>query len=343
MSDTETPPAISSEAEAGAEVCCGGGEEGHGCSAVPTAGAARPGPLDGCPTPLAWQQVLTAFHEQGTSFEVHRPGHVLRGRTWGEGPPLYLLCGMGGTADTFCLVTYLLRDLFRCVVFDYPGTFEPVRPARRITLESLRDDLLAVADQQGDDQFSLFATSFGGLVALEALAANPDRITRAVLQGTFAYRRLSLAERGIIRLGSILPGPLKWLPGTRTIQEQNHRRWFPPLDATRWQFFVDDAGRLPIHSVARRGAIIRDTDLRPRLPQIHQPILLIQTEGDGLVTRDCHEALAGGLPHAESAWMHSAGHVPHLTSPHRLAKFLRDFLMTSQAPVEQGERGASAP
>ena len=175
----------------------------------------RPGPLDGCPTPLAWQQVLASFHEQSTPFEVRRPGHVLRGRSWGQGPPLYLLCGMGGTADTFCLVTYLLRDLFRCVVFDYPGTFEPVRPGRLVTRESLRDDLIAVADHQGDDQFSLFATSFGSLVALESMQGHPDRITRAVLQGEFAYRRLSVAERAIIRLGSILPGPLRRLPGTQ--------------------------------------------------------------------------------------------------------------------------------
>lgn len=331
VSETETQPAIPADPESG--VCCGGGDEGHGCSQESPGGVPRPGPLDGCPTPLAWQQVLTAFHEQSTAFEVQRPGYRLRGCALGNGPPLYLLCGMGGSSDSFCLLAYLLRDLFRCVVFDYPGTFEAVHPSRRVTRESLRDDLLAVADQQRDPQFSLFATSFGGLVAFETLLAAPDRISRAVIQGGFARRQLSFAERAIVRLGGFLPGKLKSLPGSRTVQEQNHRRWFPPLDATRWQFFSDDAGQVPIQSMARRGAIIRDTDLRPKLAQIQQPILLIQAEGDGLVTRECHEALAKGLPHAEVAWMHSAGHLPHLTSPHRLAKFLRDFLLPAQPPA----------
>ncbi len=331
VSETETPPAVPSNPEAG--VCCGGGDEAHGCSQDSPDGIKRPGPLDGCPTPLAWQQVLTAFREQSTPFEVRRHGYTLRGRTLGNGPPLYLLCGMGGTSDSFCLLAYLLRDLFRCVVFDYPGTLEPIHPNRYVTCESLRDDLLAVADQQGDTQFSLFATSFGSLVALETMLAVPDRVTRAVLQGAFARRRLSFAERTLVRLGGFLPGRLKSLPGNKTVHEQNHRRWFPPLDLTRWQFFSDDAGQVPIRSMARRGAIIRETDLRSKLDRIQQPILLIQSEGDGLVTRDCHEALLKGLPHAEAVWMHSSGHLPHLTSPHRLAKFLRDFLLQAQTPA----------
>ena len=330
MSETETHPALPSDRES--PVCCGG-DDAHGCTQQTPDGAQRPGPLDGCPTPLAWQQVLSAFREHSTPFSVQRAGYALHGRTLGSGPPLYLLCGMGGTADSYCLVAYLLRDLFRCVVFDYPGTFKAVHPCRRVTRESLRDDLLAVANQQGDRQFSLFATSFGGLVALEAMLATPDRITRTVLQGAFARRQLSFAERVLVRLGGFLPGRLKSLPGSQAVQEQNHRRWFPALDATRWQFFTDDAGQVPIQSMARRGAIIRDTDLRPMLAQIQQPTLLIQSEGDGLVTRGCHEALARGLPHAEVAWMHSAGHLPHLTSPHRLAKFLRDFLLPAQPPV----------
>lgn len=290
-------------------------------------GERRPGPLDGCPTPLAWQQVLEAFRQQSTPWEVQRSGYTLRGRSWGEGPPLYFLCGMGGTSESYCLVTYLLRDLFRCVVFDYPGTIDPPRSPRRITLDTLRDDVLAIADYHGDQQFSLFATSFGSLVALKTLLAAPERVTRGVIQGGFARRQLSLAERAIAKLGRWLPGRLKSLPGARPIQEQNHRRWFPPLDLSRWQFFVEDAGQVPLRTLGARGAIIRDTDLRPELGTIRQPILLIQCEGDGLVTRDCHESLAAGLPNAESAWMHSAGHLPHLTSPHRLAKFLRDFLL----------------
>lgn len=303
---------------------------------LPAEGERRPGPLDGCPTPLAWKQVLDAFHHDSTPWEIKRDGETLRGRSWGNGPPLYLICGMGGTSDSFCLLNYLLRDLFRCITYDHPGTRQPA--VRTVTLDSLKEDLLAIADHQGDREFSLFATSFGSLITLSAMRAAPTRINRAVVQGGFAHRKLSLAERAIALLGRMLPGRLKSLPGAKQIHEQNHRRWFPPLDPTRWQFFLDDAGSVPLRTLGQRGAIIRDTDLQPELPAIQQPVLLIQCEGDGLVSRDCHDTLARGLPHSQSAWMHSAGHLPHLTSPHRLAKFVRDFLL-----AEIPEHATSSP
>lgn len=327
VSDTESP-AAATQPDAEPTECCGGGDEGHGCSMLPVDGQLRPGPLDGCPTPLAWRQVLESFRQESTPWEITRGSTVLRGRSWGHGPPLYLVCGMGGTSDSFSLVNYLLRDLFRCVTFDWPGTREPVA-SNSVTLDSLSDDLLTVADYHGDGQFSLFATSFGSLIALRAMHKAPDRITRAVIQGGFAYRKLSLAERAIAALGRVLPGRLRSMPGAKQIHQQNHRTWFPTLDPSRWQFFLDDAAGVPIRTLGQRGAIIRDTDLRAELPKILQPTLLIQCEGDGLVSRECHETMAQGLPNSQTAWMHSAGHLPHLTSPHRLAKFLRDFLLTA--------------
>jgi pimeloyl-ACP methyl ester carboxylesterase len=320
--------------EPGLAECCGGGDETHNCSITSTEGVIRPGPLDGCPTPLGWKQVLETFHEQSTAWEVPRSNYTLRGRTWGNGPPLYLLCGMGGTSDSFCLLVYLLRDLFRCVVFDYPGTRDATSAGSNSKLESLRDDLLAIADFHGDRHFDLFATSFGSLVALETLLIAPDRVGHAVIQGGFCHRNLSFAERAIVRVGSLLPGRLRSLPGSKLVQEQNHRRWFPSLDPSRWQFFVDDAGQVSNATLAWRGALIRDTDLRSVLTLIQQPVLLIQCEGDGLVSRNCYDELAQGLPNAKTEWMHSAGHVPHLTNPHRLAKSIRDFLLP-RPPAEE--------
>lgn len=316
--------------------CCGGGDEGHSCPVLPGNLTSRPGPLDGCPTPLSWQQVLEVVQNEGTPFAFPGQGGQIQGRVLGNGPPLYLLCGMGGSSNSFCLLSYLLRDLFRCVMFDYPGTITCRNSRQRLTLDEYSNDLLAIGDHLGDERFNLFATSFGSLVAQVALRKASNRIRAAVLQGAFACRRLSVAERFIIQVGKVVPGNLRTLPFAKMVQEQNHKRWFPALDPTRWQFFLEDAGQVSLKTLSDRGGLIRDTDLRPYLNEIKQPVLLIQCEGDGLVSRECHRELALGLVHGHSVWMHSSGHVPHMTNPHRLAKYIRDFLTNDFQLAPQG-------
>ena len=305
-----------------------------GADAVHVSSAAPSLPLnppegEGCPPPLEWQQVVQEFVQQGDAWYLDRPGYRLQGRTWGTGQPLYFLNGINGTHELFALLVYLLRNEYRCVLFDYPGTRGGSAESRGLTLDQLDDDLFAVADQIGDQQFDLFATSFGTLVSLGAMLRRPERIRRAILQGGFASRQLSLSERALIRVWSHLPGRFKHVPLRRLVQQANHRRWFPPFDSTRWEFLMENSGFTPAASVAHRAAVIRDTSLVERLQEIQTPIMLIRCEGEGIVPEECHAVMAERLPQATSEHMHTTGHLPYLTHPHRIAKLIRAFLGSS--------------
>lgn len=278
---------------------------------------------EGCPTPLAWQEVVQAFRNESEVWRIERGDRFVDGRSWGSGPPLYFLNGMGGTSELFALFGYLLREEFRCVFFD---TVPPRARDSETVLRELAADVSVIADQLGDRRVSLFATSFGGLVALQALATEPDRFDRAVLQGAFARRQLSLAERALLQVARLLSRPLRELPWRERIQEQNHRTWFPPFDQGRWQFFLENTGEVSVDVLVRRAAVIRDVDLRPLLPRIAQPILLIRGEGEGLVSTQSHDELRNGLPNVQEEVMHTTGHLPYLTHPHRLAKLVKPFL-----------------
>ncbi len=55
----------------------------------------------------------------GSAFEVHHRAHVVRGRTWGEGPVVYLVHGWGGTLEQLTpLVGPLLDRGLQVVSFD---------------------------------------------------------------------------------------------------------------------------------------------------------------------------------------------------------------------------------
>lgn len=283
----------------------------------------------GCPTPIEWQDVLRDFHKQADAWYLDRPGYRLSGRTWGEGPPLYFLNGIGGDLELFALLVFLLKDQFRCVLYNYPGTDKRIR-LKGVSLRDFAADFWAVADQCGDAAPFLFGTSFGGLVGLETLLARPGRIPRAILQGGFAHRKLSVFERLLIRVCRFHRGRMRNLPLHQLIQKQSHFPWFPKVDSTRWEFFNEVSGRVPVATVAHSAGLIRDADLRPVLAGIQTPILLVRTEGDGAVPAECQEILERGLPNGRIEWIHSAGHLPYLTHPHRMAKIVREFLL----PVE---------
>jgi pimeloyl-ACP methyl ester carboxylesterase len=183
-----------------------------------------------------WQEVLRRFRLESRPWNIERNGHTLSGRVWGQGPPLYLLCGIGGSLELYALFVWLLRERFRCVLWEYPGNIPPERHPQNLTAADLADDLWAIADSHGDESFSLYATSFGTVVALTAMLQSPDRVERAVLQGGFAHRRFSWFERSMTRVCCRVPGTMRQFPGRNVVQRQNHRGWFPPFDVSRWQF-----------------------------------------------------------------------------------------------------------
>jgi 2-succinyl-6-hydroxy-2,4-cyclohexadiene-1-carboxylate synthase len=291
---------------------------------------------DGCPNPLGWAQVLEAFHAQSTSWSIRVGDDSVSGRTLGNGRPLYFLNGLTGTSDLFCLLVWLLRDDFQCVVFDYSTRKERGRGA--VTPARLAADLFAAADLHGDSTFSLFATSFGSVVALTALTERPAQIDRAILQGAFAHRKLSAVERTLCRLGRFIPGTLAGVPFRDTIERANHQRYFPPFDRSRWGFLAENAGRTSIRDAAERAALVGRFDYRPRLADIQQPVLLIRSEHEGLVSAACNAELERGLANPTIEMLHSTGPLAHLAHPHRLAKLVRSFL--GDSPLSAAPAGS---
>ena len=277
----------------------------------------------GCPTPLAWNQVLKEFQSQSEVFEVQTNGLTTRGRILGEGTPLYFLNGISATPALFCLTVWLLRDEFRCVVLDFPSEAD--------SLDDLVDSLGATATELGDEQFDLYATSFGSTVALKALSGMPQRILHTVLQGPMISMKLSIAERLASNTLRLFPGPIGRLPLRNTVLQNNHRRWFPPFDITRWQFLLQDTGDVPTRVVAKRAGMLHGLDLTGELQRLQTPALIISSEGEAVRHREAADTLARQLPNSHHEVLSNTGHVPFLTHPHRLAKLIRPFLHPSDA------------
>lgn len=246
--------------------------------------------------------------------------------SWGQGPPLLLVPGLALDLNCFAFVCSRLMPHFRCVACDLPAR------GARLTLPDLVYHLHALLDHLHVTQSSLLGFSFGSTVVLSALRRRPERFPRAVLVGGFAQRTLAPAEVLLARLLRHCNAPMRRLPWYNTILRRSHFRPFADKPPVLWDFFLEQSGTVPIASVAERALLLHSVDLRADLPQIRQPVLLVQGDEDPLVPAACRDELARGLPNAVPVELPDCGHYGLLTHPDALAELVRHFL--SDCPGE---------
>lgn len=295
------------------------------------AGAA-PGNAEPCPAPLEWRVVLAEFRSQCLAFEGRAGdgGERITGRMFGSGRPLYFLGPAAGDHDLFALLAWLLKDECACVFVDLPTIGWPVRAATELPRQSRA--IVAAAESLGHERFSLLGVAAGSSLALDLALNHPDLVQALVLLQGSARAPRSWLERGYCSYGSLLRGGLARVPGWRRLQRQNHRRWFPPFDGSRFDFLLENLGQSPVAQVSRRLQLWASLDFRNHLADVKSPTLLIQTEGEGAPAAAAALELQAALPNVSTEELHSAGLYPYLTHPHRVAKLLRMFLREELAP-----------
>lgn len=115
----------------------------------------------------------------------------------GEGPPLVLLHGTGGHAETYNRNIVPLAQHFHVYAIDMVGHGFTDRPDLDYTFDDYRDHLLAFLDAIGADRAHISGESLGGLVAGWTAIHNPERLDRIVCNTGLLVRT---NERGLEQL-----------------------------------------------------------------------------------------------------------------------------------------------
>lgn len=170
---------------------------------------------------------------EAVPFELPFENGVIRGRSWGDGPTVYLLHGWGGWGlQLAAFIPPLLADGFRVVTFDAPshGASGPGREgAKRSTLPELADAFQAVVAAYGP-AYGVVAHSLGAAA-----------LTLALKDGFSARRVVFLATATDFREG--LAQYEEYLGFGPRIRERFLRRFtrrFGPMDRFAVVPIVDD-------------------------------------------------------------------------------------------------------
>jgi len=244
---------------------------------------------------------------------------------WGTGPPLIFIHGLADRSKAFVAAMAALRREFTCIGYDLPAGGPDGARLGAYRHHHLVEDLFAVLDRLRVRQAHLYGSSFGSTIVLAALHARSGWATRGVLQGGFAHRPLTHRERILCQFARYWPGPLKTLPLRARLDHPSDVRVFRE-SPDEFRFHRDNSGDLPKAAVARRGLMTLEMDLRPQLPDIRQPVLMICGDCDTVVPAACEQPLLEGLPHVARVELPTCGHYPHYTHAPLVAEVVRQFL-----------------
>jgi pimeloyl-ACP methyl ester carboxylesterase len=270
-----------------------------------------------------------------------RSGRRVRVIDAGEGPPVVFLHGSSTSSLSLLPVLERLEGV-RAIAVDRPGfgLSEPVRVPRARFRDAAVEFLDEVLDELGLQTSAFAGNSMGGTWALWYALARPERVQRLVLLGSAPLlpgtrAPIPLRVTAAPLVGDLLPHVVKpnrkmLLRLMASMGEQDTIVRYPELIES-----IVAAARDPMASAANLAelrAIISPIGFRPsaridpdELRRLDVPTLLIWGDHDPVGTAEVARETATLMPRAQLELL-TAGHVPYLGHPQRVAELLTTFI-----------------
>ena len=196
--------------------------------------------------------------------------------------------------------------------------------ARHATLPDMAAALLA----ETEGPLVLIGTSMGGILALEACRQAPRRVRAMALLGSTARPdTLQMKELRIEAAMLFEQGRMD------EVLRANIPFAFHPSKSADRALVADYLAmvrRAGAAQLARQNrAMAARADLRPLLPGIACPVLVVCGEDDLLTPPACSEEIAAAVPQARLEQLPACGHLLTLEQPGRINALLADWLNDS--------------
>ena len=226
----------------------------------------------------------------------------------GEGEPLLLVAGLGGSGRFWTNQVAEFARHFRVILHDHRGVGRSGPGPIVSNAGELADDLLRLMDALGLDSAHLLGHSTGGAIGQHLALRAPQRLRSLGLSAswagptplfvqTFHTRRDLLINSG--PLNDLMVGTLLACPAW----------WLEPRFRDTSTYFRDRLAEFPGLEVelGRLNAVMTH-DLRHRLGAIRTPTFVIGARDDQLTPPGLSEELAQRIPGARLCLLESGGH-----------------------------------
>jgi 3-oxoadipate enol-lactonase len=223
-----------------------------------------------------------------------------------EDAPVLLMGGSIGTSLEMWDHQLPLGDSLRLVRFDHRGHGRSPNPPSPWEIEDMGRDVLELIDRLGVERPSYCGLSLGGMVGMWLAANAPERIDRLVLLCTSPFMPPPALwqerSRSVLDAGSVEPladaALERWLTADYAAANPGVRAWVRTM-------LVDT----PATGYAACCGAIERMDLRPSLPSITAPTLVISGAQDPSTPPSDQALIAAAVPGARHEILDPAAHL----------------------------------
>lgn len=255
---------------------------------------------------------------------IDRQAGGLSWREAGEGPPVVLLHGLGGSRRAWESQLEVLSDRFRCIAWDMPG-YGRSAPLDHLSFAAIADAVARLLDIVDVECADLVGLSFGGQQAMHTALAHPSRVRRLVLADTSArfgadgtdaeawkQRRLAPLDAGVTP-AEMAPVVLDAItaPGFAGLERDRAIAAFAEISGAGLRASVEC---LPSH------------DVSDRLADITIPSLVIVGEFDIETPLEYAQFIADHIPDSRLEVVSGAGHLVPSERPDEFNRLVAEFL-----------------
>ncbi|HET6317600.1 MAG TPA: alpha/beta fold hydrolase, partial [Chloroflexota bacterium] len=232
-----------------------------------------------------------------------------------------------------------LASFSRVILFDKRGTGLSDRSVGLPSLDERMDDVRAVLDAVGSERAALLAISDAGALALTFAATHPRRTTALALVGCFP-RRLwapdypwgtTLAARQRLLDGIQRGwGTLEWASSDLETRAPSvaHDRQFVEWWSTYLRMSASPGAAMAFTQMNNQ------MDVRPILPTIHVPTLVIHRSGDKQVDIATGRFLAERIPGAMYRELLGDDHLPFVGDQDEILDPIEEFFVGARSAGE---------
>jgi pimeloyl-ACP methyl ester carboxylesterase len=272
----------------------------------------------------------------------------------GQGRPILLVHGLGGSIANWDIVGPRLAGSGRVVAFDLPG-FGLSPPGKDWSLQTHASAIIDVIDHLGPPVV-LIGNSLGGLLAEMVAAIRPDLVDALVLISPATPPRFPdphihwpTARRLMLNAAPVVgPAISRRMLATMTPRELineslariTHKPGHVPLElvesfvelAEKRAFLPWAADAIPRTGQAIRKVFMNRSKFVTMIRDVKAPTLVVQGIADPIVSRTSVEWLCRLRPDWTLVQMQDTGHTPQIDAPIRTVTVIRSWLETLQKP-----------